>query len=67
MRQKANKIGANAVLGLKVDLEEIEISQLTRISVVVASGTAVTLQRPQIEYNSSYYKFSAPPYLTLER
>jgi len=45
MRQQAQELGANAIVGADLDYESIQIGQGGNMLMVSASGTAVVLER----------------------
>ena len=44
LMERAEKIGANAVIGVTIDYEPIQIGQNGQMLMVVASGTAVVIE-----------------------
>jgi len=64
LRLKAKSIGANAVLGLKLDIENDDLGR-AKFTNVVAMGTAVKLNSLPYDMNSTHYKYSSPPYMAL--
>jgi uncharacterized protein YbjQ (UPF0145 family) len=64
LRARAKLIGANAVLGVKIDLESTDHGWHT-ISVAIATGTAVLLSKSPFDLKSSDFQY--PPYMTYMR
>ena len=60
LRARAKLIGANAVIGVRIDLENTEFGGDT-ISVAIATGTAVLLLKLPHDITSSEFKY--PPYM----
>lgn len=64
LRKKAKEFGANAVFGVKIEFEDIDIpNSIYTICVIIASGTALLLDKIPFDINSSDYKY--PPYMGL--
>jgi uncharacterized protein YbjQ (UPF0145 family) len=59
LRSKAKMIGANAVIGVRIDVENTDIG-IRSISVAVATGTAVLLSQPPFDISTTDFKY--PPY-----
>lgn len=59
LRSKAKMIGANAVIGVRIDVENTDIG-LRTVSVAVATGTAVFLSQTPFDISTTDFKY--PPY-----
>lgn len=44
MMERAKKVGANALIGVKIDVETIDINEKGVMLMIVASGTAVIVE-----------------------